>query len=350
MSNEGAPEGPKLVYSTGNARTDAMLRGAVGIFEAAFPGRIRGYYLFGSHMDGSAVGISDLDIFVVFKDDFLDEQEAERARRLWHACSHLSAVQCDLLSFSERHLFTEGHFRLKSASILIYGEDVRERMPLLSLDTYLHVYAHAPTACMSQVLRRTDTLVYPLHYPDPFGSFYGYEYHDARMSKNGGRSIKGWVNTVCWIATIIVAFQSGRMIGTKAESVRAYRESVGDHWAAFVEAVYTNGKTAWGYQVPGDPVERALLRDLCQKTLAFENHSLALYRLYLLQQLRQADETCVRFAVERLGMVRYLDAEVTDALHEIVASGPADLRNATRQTLRHIDPEKEKQARYRPLA
>ncbi len=345
MSNEGAPEGPKLVCSTGNARTDAMLRGAVGIFEAAFPTRVRGYYLFGSHMDGSAVGISDLDIFVVFKDDFIGEQEAERARRLWHACSQLSAVQCDLLPFSERYLFTEGHFRLKSASILIYGEDVRERMPLLSLDTYLRVYAHAPAACMSQVLRRTDTLAYPLPYPDPFGPFYGYDYHDARMGENGGQSIKGWVNAVCWIATIIVAFRSGRMIGTKAESVRAYRECVGDHWAAFVEAVYANGKTAWGYRVPDDPVSRALLRDLCQKTLAFENHSLALYRAYLLQQLRQADETCVRFAVERLDTVRYLDAGVTDALREIVASGPAGLRNATRQTLGHIEREKEKQAR-----
>jgi len=285
-----------------------------------------------------------------FKDDFLDEQEAARARRLWHACSQLSAVQCDLLPFSERHLFTEGHFRLKSASILIYGEDVRERMPSLSLDTYLRVYAHAPAACMSQVLRRTDTLVHPLHYPDPFGSFYGYDYHDARMGENGGRSIKGWVNAVCWIATIIVAFQSGRMIGTKAESVRAYRECVGDHWTAFVEAVYANGKTVWGYRVPDDPVERTLLRDLCQKTLAFENHSLALYRAYLLQQLRKADEKCVRFAVERFDTVHYLDAEVTDALHEIAASGPADLHDATRQTLRHIECEKEKQAHYRTLA
>lgn len=195
---------------------------------------------------------------------------------------------------------------------------------------------------MSQVLRRTDTLVYPLHYPDPFGPFYGYDYHDARMGETGEQSIKGWVNAVCWIATIIVAFQSGRMIGTKAESVRAYRECVGDHWATFVEAVYANGKAAWGYRVPDDPAGRALLRDLCRETLAFENLSLALYRVYLLQSLRTADETCVRFAIERLSTVRYLDAEVTDALHEIVASGPADLRNATRQTLRHIEREKEK--------
>jgi len=59
-------DGPELRCSTGNVRVDTALRGAIGIFEAAFPGRIRGYYLFGSQMDGSAVAISDIDLFVVF--------------------------------------------------------------------------------------------------------------------------------------------------------------------------------------------------------------------------------------------------------------------------------------------
>jgi hypothetical protein len=70
------------------------------------------------------------------------------------------------------------------------------------------------------------------------------------------------VSAVCWAATIIVAFQSSRMIGTKAENVHAYRASVGDQWAEFVEALYANGKEAWGYQVPDDPASRTLPRDL----------------------------------------------------------------------------------------
>lgn len=325
-----------LVYSTGNARTDTMLRGAVGIFEAAFPGRIRGYYLFGSQMDGSAVATSDLDLFVVFKDDFLNEQEAERARQLWHACSQLSAVQCDLLSFSERHLFTAGHFRLKSASVLIYGEDVRARMPTFLLDRYLRAYSFAPCACMSEVLRRAETLLYPLDYPAPDSEFYGYDYDDPRMGADETRSIKGLVNMVCWIATIIVAFQSGRMIGTKAESVRAYRECIGDQWTGFVETLYANGKTAWGYRVPNDPAGRVLLRDLCRETLAFENLYLERYRVYLLGQLRDTDEASQRLAIERLGTVLYRDDEVTDALHSIVTAGPATRRDAARETLLRI--------------
>ncbi len=329
--------GLALRFLTGTPCIDTMLRGTVGIFEAAFPGRVRGYYLFGSYADGSAIGISDLDLFVVFKEDFIDNQEADRARRLWHAYSQLSAVPCDLLSFSERYLFTEGHSRLKAASRILYGEDVRERMPSLSLDGYLRIYAPAPAACMSQVLRRADTLVYPLHYPDPFGPFSGYDYHDTRMGENGGRSIKGWVNAVCWAATIIVAFKSGRMIGSKSESVHAYHECVGDHWATFVEAVYANGKTAWGYRVPDDPAGRTLLRDLCWETLAFENHYLARYRRYLLGQLRHAGETNQRFVIERLGAVVYPDAEVADALRAVVVGGPMMLRDVARTTLGRIE-------------
>lgn len=328
--------GPELRFSTGHPRIDTILRGAVGIFEAAFPDRIRGYYLFGSWVDGSAVASSDLDLFVVFKEDFLDRQETDRARRLWHACSRLSAVPCDLLAFSEHHLFAEGHFRLKSASILLYGEDMRERMPTLSLEAYLHAYAHAPCACMSEVLRRADMLVHPLDYPDPNGEFFGYDYDDPRTGKNGARSIKGWVNTICWAATIMVAFQSGRMLGTKAESAHAYRALIGDHWATFVEAVYVNGKATWGYRVPDDPASWALLRDLCWETRAFENHYLARYRAYLLEQLDTVDEACMRSAIERLGTVLYSDTDVADTLRAIARSGPTALRDVALETLGRI--------------
>ncbi len=329
--------GLELRFSTGHPRIDTMLRGAVGIFEAAFPGRIRGYYLFGSHADGSAVAASDLDIFVVFIDDFLDQEEEERARNLRYACSRLSPVTCDLLSYSERSLLTDGHFRLKAASLFLYGEDMRDRMPAISLNIYLRIYSQAPLAYAGQVFRHKESIIYPLEYPNPSGPFYGYDCHDARIGQDGGRSIKGMVSAVCWAATMIVAFQSGQMIGTKAESVRAYRASVGDQWAGFIEAVYANGKTVWGYRVPDDPAGQTLLRDLCRETLAFENHYLALYRAYLLGQLHEADETSIRFAIERLGTVHYPDAEVAEALRAVAASGPATVRDAARETLGRIE-------------
>jgi len=51
-----------LLNTTGHQRIDDIIRGLIGIFEAAFPDRIRAYYLAGSYADGSAVPLSDIDI------------------------------------------------------------------------------------------------------------------------------------------------------------------------------------------------------------------------------------------------------------------------------------------------
>jgi hypothetical protein len=60
-----------LLYKTDNPQADEVLQGIVGIFELAFPSRIRGYFLVGSYAIGQPVAISDLDLVVLFKDNFV---------------------------------------------------------------------------------------------------------------------------------------------------------------------------------------------------------------------------------------------------------------------------------------
>src|SRR5712691_3383703 len=93
-----------LLTSTTNPAVDQVIRGVISIFEAAFPGRIRGYYLIGSLVDGSAVAASDIDMWAVFKDAFIDDEE-ERAKQLWHACESISRIKVDVLSRSEEQFF-----------------------------------------------------------------------------------------------------------------------------------------------------------------------------------------------------------------------------------------------------
>jgi predicted nucleotidyltransferase len=69
-----------LATSSGSRPVDDALRNAIGIFETAFPGRIRAYYVEGSYADRSAVATSDIDLAIVFKDHFVDRDEADRAR------------------------------------------------------------------------------------------------------------------------------------------------------------------------------------------------------------------------------------------------------------------------------
>lgn len=95
-----------------------------------------------------------------------------------------------LLSFLERFLCREGHFRLKSASAPLYGEQVRERMPSLSLGACLREDTHAPYAYIAQMRRRMERIVYPMDYANPSGPFHGYD-DGARDDRAYRTGVKG---------------------------------------------------------------------------------------------------------------------------------------------------------------
>jgi Nucleotidyltransferase domain len=327
---------PTLRYVTNNALVDGMLREGVRAFEAAFPGRLRAYYLIGSHADSSAAPRSDVDVCVVFKDDFVDRDEEESARHVWRSISDGSPVQFDVPPFSERQLLGAGHHRIKTASVLLFGEDIRDRMPPMTLDAYLRTYWHAPFAYMAQVLRGTDRLRFPLTYPDADGEFFGYDRCEDKSHGEGAHSTKALVATVCWIATMIVGFRAGRMVGTKAESVCSYREEIGDGWADFVEAMYTQGKQVWGYRVPVATADRALLHALCVRMLAFENHYLTIYRGWLLDGARSADMETQRFVAARLGEVLFPDTTIRDTLTALAMHPDVSVRDEAALALTRI--------------
>jgi hypothetical protein len=283
-----------LVNTTGKGKVDEIIRGIVGIFEMVFPGRIRGYYLTGSYSDGSAVTTSDIDMFIIFKDSFTNDEE-ELARQLWLYCRQISFVKIDLIRINEERLLRVGNIGVKIATLLMYGEDIREKIPLPVFDTYLRGVTEASFSYLAGDLRGGDSLVFPLDYPDPTGVFYGYD------TKEWDTETKGLVSSVCRAATAIVALKGGRYVGKKSDSIKSYKDCVNDEWTGFLEEMYGWGRERWGYRIPEDEVERDRLRELCKRTLAFENHYLSTYREYLLAQLRREDDGCRLFAVKRLG-------------------------------------------------
>lgn len=327
---------PTLLFTTGDERIDEILRGVVTIFTSAFPERIQSCYLFGSHADGSAVPSSDIDLFVVFAGDVAGDEKS-RARMIARGCGLISPVQLDILVVSEADLLRDGHFRIEHGSTLIWGDDLRDRLPKQSIAAYLSKYTHGPYAYMAQVHRHTDQITVPLDYPDPAGEFFGYDKDFLPPSSNRlapAHNIEALVATACWIASILIGLETGRMVHTKAESARLYRECVGDEWADFVEEVYEQGKRRWGYLVPTDEAERQALRDLCRRMLAFENHYLSRYRDYLLRQIREGSHDERLEAVQRLGSwVRYPDDEVKAALEQLAADQDEPIRSAARQAL-----------------
>src|SRR5438270_5151073 len=108
-----------LQRSTGNQQVDSILRGLISLYEMLFPKRIRGYYLIGSYMDASAGAISDIDLYIVFKECFLNEAEEKKAYDLREASALLSPIRLDIPLLSEEQ-FRPEDVRLKIASSLVY--------------------------------------------------------------------------------------------------------------------------------------------------------------------------------------------------------------------------------------
>jgi hypothetical protein len=79
-----------LLESTGAPSADRILQGVIGILEQVFPGRVRGYFVRGSYASDTSTEGSDLDMFVVFKDAFVEPAEAGKARSICRHCALLS--------------------------------------------------------------------------------------------------------------------------------------------------------------------------------------------------------------------------------------------------------------------
>lgn len=328
----------KLQETTGNRQVDRILQGIVGIYETVFPGYIRAYYVTGSFADDSAVPISDIDFMIIFGKPLTREQLGQ-ARALSEHCGLLSPIRLDIGMELEQRLAGLACTMLKLGSRLVYGDDLRDQLQLPSIALYQRDVTWSPYRFLGQVLRGQEALVYPLTYPDAADPFYGYtqkrihHWYPADIKQGTKELVTGIART----ATALIALRAQRHVGTKQASIRLYRETIGDEWSDYLEMLYHYGKGMWQYQVPESQADQQRLRDLCQQTLAFENHYFAYYRTYLLALLHGSDDDRL-FAAERLTQVVYRDAEMIAALQQNSQADNAEVRAATAQALQQINP------------
>ena len=329
-----------LTNSIGQLRIDQIMRGVVGIYELTFPDRIRCSYLIGSYTDGSAVPLSDLDIRIIFKNDFCNSQEKEIAEQAAHYCMLMSPVRLDVGSHSEHALVHEHVIKtaIKLGGILLYGKDIRGSILLPTMEVYTRDLTEGALVFLTRVLRGADCVTFPLTYPDPQGIFYGYDHKRIAIyyPTSIQQGIKELVTSIMWVSSALIALKARKYVGKKDESVKLYRDCINDEWTPFIETLYASGKLQWRYLIPEDTADRALLRTLCKETLAFENHYLTLYRDYLLALLRIGDDAMALFAAQRLRTVVYPD-EVTIAALQARDSGDfEELHIAVQEAIRQI--------------
>ncbi len=303
---------------TGNEQFDDLLRGLVSLCEMTFPGRIRSYYLGGSFSDGTAVGYdrspgsSDVDLFVLFRGTV---QQAEEIvfQRLVAACRLISPIQVDAHAYSEDDLLRQSgrdvtqtsflNALIRVASMLIYGDDISAELPPVPFTRYVLDVIESGLFHLRIPRQWVMPLAPPLTYPDPAAEFYGYDVQPGAL-----RGTRVLVAIAMWIATLILALETGRCAGQKSQSLRLCKEHLpNDRRIRLAAAIYDTCKGTWQYQLPVDTKDRELLRDLCRDTLALENDYLKLCRDYVLKQLQHGEIEEKRQTIRILQSVVYQD-------------------------------------------
>jgi predicted nucleotidyltransferase len=252
-----------LLFSTGSLEIDHILVQVITRFATSFPGRLRACYLAGSYAEGHAIPVSDVDLFIVFKERFRTGEEAV-VRRLEKQCVRESLIHLELAVGDEVELQEMNRLPLKLSSQLLFGEDIRERIPLPAMDDYIRSTATKPWRYSAVILRGKERLALPLDYPDPRDEFFGY------MHKIDGS--KWLVALVGAIVTARLAGEARQYVPSRMHCARLYREYIHDGWTELVCQVLERFKGEWHYLIPSDILERSQLSSICQSVLNFENH------------------------------------------------------------------------------
>ncbi len=299
-----------LVATTGSARLDTVAQVALSRFAAALPGRLRAAYVLGSYADASAVTTSDLDLELIVADHFA-EGELARVQAFLAECPSQADVELDIEVEDEASLRGVASPMLKLGSRLLWGDDLRPGLALISLVEWARDRMHTSYWRLAGLFARPLPLITPLRYPDPTDEFYGYARRLMRLPDGqeapGTRDL---IRSVGWMATALVAYQAGQYVASKRACAPMYREFVGGEWASLVEDVAEWVRGIWQCRIPTARQDRARLRALCVRTLGFENHFLGLYRRYAREEVRGEDPRGRRLALEALERTPLADTEL----------------------------------------
>jgi hypothetical protein len=157
--------------------------------------------------------------------------------------------------------------------------------------------------------------------------------YERSCSDNGGQSSSGANPAIspCTNPSTNSSSETG-----SGSAHRLYRARIGDDWSDLLEEIYTLCRGAWHYLLPDRPEDRARLRAICERTLNFENHFLAVYRDYAVSQLRSAASAHRLHALWVLGQLPLKDEQIIAAMSALDAGKDDELCAAARAALARL--------------
>lgn len=348
----------ELHATTGVERLDDLLVHLITLFEMSFPARICSYYLGGSYSDGTAVGhdqspnSSDVDLFVIFRGT-VAEDESTNFQRLVAECQLAGPVQVDAHAYSEDDLFqrsrkdtTQTSFLnalIKVAGVLVYGDDLRADLPSVPFSRYVLDVIESGIFHLG-IPRQREMLTYPLvtplipplAYPNPDGEFYGYDMVPARSDAPHGTRVL--VALTAWVATLILALETGHHAGQKSQSIQLCKEYLpNDKRTQLVAAIYDLCKGACKYALPSSEEDRERLHGLCRETLPLENEYLRIVHDYVLAQLQHGGVQEKRQVLRIMQSVLYQDNEIMATLETLTHDTDETVQTGAAKTLEIVE-------------
>lgn len=321
-----------LATSTGHKEIDRVLSMAIGGFEKELSGLFRGYYVVGSYASGTALETSDLDL--VFEGRAADNAQRERAKNVLDACRQTTTLDLGVFPLSGDALHGIYNPVFKLRSLFLYGQDIRDTVPLVPVEEWARQCMHG----IYRVMGRDDepaAIKLPRTYPDPQGEFYGYDKDTVRLpdgSKINGT--RGLVTGAGWMATALIGLRARHYVLGKGEFAILYRRHINDAWASFLEDLYDSCRRTWGYLVPEKAEDRGRLRALCRQYPQFEDHFLTVYRRFALAQLQGNDDEALLQTLRALEHLPFQDTDIEAAVRALQDRGDERVRRAAGDTVR----------------
>ena len=135
----------------------------------------------------------------------------------------------------------------------------------------------------------------------------------------------------------VIACKADRYVARKSDCHKIYQQCFQDEWGSLLQDIYEQCRGRWNYLIPVDREERKLLRSICERTLAFENHFLSIYKKFLLSELRYGDEQVLLHTLWVLSQIVLQDRDVKKVVQVLADDRRMVIRSSARSVLKTLE-------------
>ena len=278
-----------------NTDVERVLAKVVEIGSAA----VHSVYVLGSHATGKADIYSDIDITVVFLEEF--SSTCSQLSQLISSSISLLEVNVDLVCVPYQLAVSCGLPLLPPYAALLWGEDIRVQIALPKPDLLSAAMYHVAFNSLSRLYPRGHVFNLPLLAPNPGAWGDGWlveENHTAHP-------LKPFVKAVDRVAQARVASRIGEYIHRQGSDVaKAYTTYIGDEGATFVENISRIFRMRWRNRYPAEAYEVSLMIELIKYANLFFSIFLEEYYDNLVYWLKYPDASYRHLARQAIIRIR----------------------------------------------